>query len=169
MIAEFHIDSFTAANRNRVNRLNRKFRRGEPYTKADQAFDDWWNAEASRHHSAREELKCHGWELLRNDSLSVEERARGAEMVIYAHWHRQYDPCHPVELKQYAGCWVDANSPTLVTERYSGSAVEKILRERYPLIGKRRLQPGYTYFGVGQERTHKQNSPKPTRFEHSDE
>ena len=144
MISEFYIASFTAEELKSVERLNEKYRRGRAYTKADAVFDKWLNEEAQRQYGEREALKAEGWSIAYDSSLTVEERARGVEMVIYSHWHRA-DPKPPMTPEQYAGCWLEANGEELVSERLKDPAILALLRSRYPLTGNRRLKPGYTY------------------------
>ncbi len=89
-----------------------------------------------------------GWSIVHDTGLSLEERGRGAEMVIYSHWHRAFHQTDPIDLLEYAGCWMEANGDALLKDL----ALVALLRERYPIVGGRRLKPGYTYVWVETKR-----------------
>jgi hypothetical protein len=144
MITEFHIASFTDEERKQISRLNDKYWRGINYTQAEESFRQWYDADADRQYGDRESLKHEGWRIASNEKLSVEERARGVEMVIYSHWHRAM-PEAAMSPEQYAGCWLEANGEELLSQRLKTPAISALLRNRYPLRSVKRLKPGYTY------------------------
>lgn len=142
MVTEFHINQFTEADLEAAFRLAQKYQAGRRYTRADKTFDRWFSEEAQQQFQAREQLKTDGWQIIKNDALTIDERIRGAEMVIYSHWHRACSCCKPpIGLLEYASCWVEANGLTLLED----DRLVASLRQRYPLVGGRRLKPGYTY------------------------
>lgn len=144
-IVEIFIDTFSKADLSMLSRIEAKHGREKKCSGQELDFESWYNGESQRQYADREALKTEGWALVRDLTLGIEERVRGAEMICYAHWHRAHNAkSFPIDLLEYAGCWVDATAPRLFSSLQEELLLTK-LRQRYPLKSKRRLEPGYTY------------------------